>query len=541
MATPDKDCEELRKEHKDLSDQLRRGAILSLTVLSLFVISFARACDKVNGEEAKKMVCQIRKVDSISGADRNVSYVFEIFDPGDTTCDEPCPIPSPNPSLTPAPATASKENAAPDSVSTPDSGAALPEPSERPTPTQAQKTAAADCQKKLEAGLEESAEKWFGVEAPIPGIHITLDLRYWVFLLPLLFFFSGIYLHTLRMKLRLLKALGGYRLSATNPDEVTEVNRLYFDKHSAYARFPGSLGGKLFVVAYLLMPVYLLVAGRSFWADSPVDSLGAIGFCFGLLTFYSVAYGHAVTNRFDDEIARFTNQPKPHNFIRTANEVAKNIGRKIARVLSPRIPLTAGSLLLFATLALTITESGCEDVRRYRGYQVLVGTEGAHWYTAGGVSEQLQGRLMYSASLLLALFVAFVVLFPPLYRKVTTGRFGKFLLIWSGGVFALSLIDFSAAGTDLGLWRGTVGLVIWLVLMIAWLRYRFSRQVTRRKKWVRIRSSLIVFSVPFFVLAIMYGFDNLNLPGLLAYFLGVNFLFLGVLQTPGAHQPQHLP
>jgi len=532
VATPDKDCEELRKEHSALSDQLRRGAILSLTVLSLFVISFARACDNVNGDEAKKLVCQIEKTTSISREERNVSYVFENFDSANTTCDEPCPLPSPS-------ATASSTSTptpAPEIVDTSllpprlDSGAASAPASPQPTPTEAQRKAH-ECQKKLEASLEQSAQQWFGVEAPIPGIHITLDLRYWVFLLPLLFFLSAIYLHTLRMKLRVLKALGAYRLSTANQDEVTVVNRLYFEKHSAYGRFPSTPGGILFVVVYLLLPAYLLIAGRSFWADW--SGLLLIGFLFAALTFYSVALGHAVTNRLDEEIARLTDQPKPHNLIRNASEALRKILKKIARILSPRIPLSTGSLLLFITLALAITESGCDDVKTYRGYQVLVGTQGASWYTASEMFEQIQGRLMYSAALLLALFVALLILFSPLYRNVTRARLWKFLLGWSGGVCVLSLIDFSA-GSGIRLWGGKYSFGIWLILMAVWIRYGFSRKVTNREKWMRIRSPLIVFSVPFFILALVFTLEHLRLPGLLVYFIGVNSLFLGVLQLPYA-------
>jgi hypothetical protein len=396
MATPDKDLEELKKEHKDLSDQLRRGAILSLTVLSLFVISFSRACQKANGNDAKIKLCQIQKLTSTTGRIRNVSYIFDQFESFED-CDEPCPTPTPSPE---------QATGAPTATTTTANSSQTPQPSPTesptvsgsdttslnpasiaqvtPTPDAATKKLASDCQNKLEADLEESAEKWFSVEAPVPGIKVTLDLRYWVFLLPPLYFLTGIYLHILRMKLRLVEAVGAHELNTVERENASELHLLYFDKQSPYKRFPGDLGGLLFVIIYLFLPLYLIVSGVSFSSYWSADSFISIGFVFGVLTLYSVSYAHFVTNRIDHEIARVTNQPVPGNFIRAALMRIKNLLQKIAGRLSPRIPLSTGSVLLFITLGLTISQNSCEE-KRYRGYQVLIGEEGAEWYTSFGL------------------------------------------------------------------------------------------------------------------------------------------------------------
>jgi hypothetical protein len=493
MATADKDLEGLRKEHKELSDQLRRTGVLSLTVLGLFVISFSRACEKANGNDAKITLCQIKKISEISGQAPDISYIFEQFDPAEATCGEPCQAPSPSPvptsdqRPTPSPKPSIRttkltipprqpftsqqlsptgsqsplqsEVAQAESGSTVGSRSPTPEPEPTPqiaspetrqTPTEAQRQAS-DCQNKLQASLEELAQRWFGIEAPIPGIHVNIDLRYWVFFLPPLFFLSGIYLHILRMKLRLVGALGAHRLSTAKSEEITELDRLYFDNHSAYMRFPSGLAGTIFLIVYLLLPVYLFLSGVSFWRFWSTSSLIEIGFLPAAFTLYSVSYAHFVTKRVNEEIARITNLSERRNFISAALNKVKDLLQKIAqsyehkrasgRKWNPRIQ----------TLGLTITQNSCEK-KAFRGYQVLIGAKGADWYTSYDLFEEasrftsIQGRIMYASALLLALVVAVLILLPWFYAKMTNAPFRKSLFALAGGILIFTIIDFSSGG-----------------------------------------------------------------------------------------------
>lgn len=574
MATADKDLEALRKEHKELSDHLRRGSVLILTVLSLFVISFSRACEKASGADAKNTLCQIDKIKKTSSEERNISYIFEQFDSSEATCDKPCespspspspaaaqpptqspaasppaashlPSPSPHPSPTPSPMPL--PSVSPESANSSPAGSSSPTPLEEgsppkvgplPTtqkPTEAERKLASECQAKLEASLEDSAQKWFGVEAPIPGIRINLDLRYWIFVLPPLFFLSGIYLYILRQKLALVTAVAAYRLRLAKTEEVTEVDRLHFEDNATYMRFPGSLGVTLFVAVYLLLPVYLVSSGASFWTYWSTSSLIGIGSVLLVFTLYSLSYAHSITNRINQEIARITHLPLRRNFINAALNKCKYLLQRIAQRLNPKIPLSTGSVLVFITLVLTISQNSCEE-KSYKGYQVLLGEEGAHWYTSFGLFEEvnqlisIEGRLTYAFALLLALLTLLLILIPRLYFRITNERFRKPLLALAGGIFILSTIDFSSAGI-FAIWGEAVGLGLWAIIMSVWIRYSFSRHRTKRQKWIRIRAPLLVFSIPFFILAFLFAAGNLMLPGLLAYFLGVNLLFLGFMHT----------
>ncbi len=517
MAEGNKDLEELTKEHKDLSDQLRRAAILSLTVLALFVISFSRACQKANGEEAKEIMCQLKKTAIKTDQAADVSYIFEKFDFSDAVCFEPCTAHSPGPVPSPTPLS-------------------FTEPSPTPeTPTLETKVAL-KCQKELEAKLEKSAETWFGVEAPIPGVKVNLDLRYWVFVLLPWFFLTGIYLHTLRLKQRLVAALGTHRLSTAKAEAVLDVHRLYFDKQSPYTRFPGGLTGLTFVLIYLLLPVYLLATSFPFWAYWGGSSLFGIGLVFGALTLYAVAYCHSVTNRLNGEIARLTNGPAPGNFINAVSSRVKNVVQRVARRLSPRIPLSTGSALLFLTLGLTISQDSCdENLKTYRGYDILVGKEDAHWYSSlawldpRATFASVQGRVLYTVALSLALIVILLVVIPWLYRKLNHARFRQTLLAIAGAIVFLSIIDFAGAHVYFALWSGPAGLILCLILLAIWIRYSFSRKEALKEKWKRVRAALAVMSIPFLVMAWLFVFQNLVLPGLIVYFFGVHILFVGLV------------
>jgi hypothetical protein len=137
MMSADKQLEAIRKEHKDLTDSIKRTAILVLTVCSLITISFARACKKTRGDESRTTLCKIHKANKIAGSGEvQVSYIFEMFEPTEK-CDAPCQLPD-----------TSAEATQVASQSSVPAGEAV-------------KQQAVDCQTKLEADIEERARGWF--------------------------------------------------------------------------------------------------------------------------------------------------------------------------------------------------------------------------------------------------------------------------------------------------------------------------------------------------------------------------------------------
>lgn len=552
----DRDFEGLRKEHKDLSADLRRGGILILTVLCILAISFARACRKVSGPEVKRTVCQVKELERTSRVDANISYIFDLFDTKET-CEVPCITPATGPdssahqttapttvvAASPSPSSAVIENpissgSPAQSVSpisaTPESLPATESSPQKKDPTAAERKQAADCQAQLEGNLEDSAQKWFGVKAPIPGVDISLDLRYWIFILPPLYFLSAIYLHALRKKLELLRILGAQRLKTAKPDEITSLDRLYFEADPVYLRSPSNLATMLFVACYLFLPAYLIYRGAPFWQYWDADSLELIIFGFLVLTLYSVSYAHLVTNKIDQEIAGITNRPISRNWIRSLLGKAGEIIRMLASRVSPRLPLLIGSILVLLTLFLTITQSGCE-VKQFKGYQVVLGEQGADWFTAiglfGGVSRySWVCRVIYCVSLLLAFVGLMLVLVPRLYKLLLRDRVRKTVLTLAGILAFLSLIDFSTS-VGIPLTEIPLRLATCAIITGVWFRYSLSTRLTRREKWRRIRPPLLVFAAPFLVSSGIFLVQYLSLIGLLVYFVGVNLLFFGLLQV----------
>ena len=548
----DRDFEGLRKEHKDLSADLRRGGILILTVLCILAISFARACRKVSGPEVKRTVCQVKELERTSRVDANISYIFDLFDTKET-CEVPCITPAAGPDssahqttaatvvpASPSPSSAVIENpissgspaqnVSPISA-TPESLPATESSPQKKDPTAAEKKQAADCQAQLEGNLEDSAQKWFGVKAPIPGVDISLDLRYWIFILPPLYFLSGIYLHALRKKLELLRTLGAQRLKTAKPDEITSLDRLYFEADPVYLRSPSNLATMLFVACYLFLPVYLVYRGAPFWTYWEAESLEMIIFGFLVLTLYSVSYAHLVTNKIDQEIAGITNRPLSHNWIRSLLAAAGQFIRGLASRVSPRLPLLIGSTLVLLTLFLTITQSGCE-VKRYSGYQVVLGEQGADWFTAVGLFGAVSSfswvwRVIYCVSLMLAFVVLILILVPRLYRLLSRNRFRKAVLTLAGALLFLTITDFATRVGEI-----PFVLITCAIITGVWFRYSLSTQLTRREKWRRrIRPALLVFVTPFLILSGMFLVQYLILIGLLVYFVGINILFFGLLQV----------
>jgi hypothetical protein len=137
---------------------------------------------------------------------------------------------------------------------------------------------------------------------------------------------------------------------------------------------------------------------------------------------------------------------------------------------------------------------------------------------------------MYASALLLALIVAVLILLPWFYGKLNNTGFRESLLFISGAVMVLSVLDFSAANVFFAPWSGSNGLFLCVVSLAVWVRYSFSREANKRQKWKRIRPPLILFFVPFLLLAWWFGFEHLMLPGLIVYFTGVNLLFLALIQ-----------
>ena len=527
MITPDKDLEILRKEQSNLSDYTRKIAILSLTILIILIVSFARACEKVNGEEVKMRLCQIDKIiedaeTAKTHADRDVSYVFDLFPNDNKNCKLDCPRPSPSPSAYPSPSLGTgQQSAQPPSSPTP---AAVGSPSNDQS---FEINRELECKKAIENTLEESAQKWFAVKAPVPGVDITIDLRYWIFSLPILYFLSGIYLHILRKKIYVVTMLGSHRIQAGR--DVTQMDRLLFCGSSparpAFSRFPASLETALFMFSYLFLPVYLFYVGAPFWSSWTTSSIIWNVVVLLTLTFYAIAYAHFAAQRLDQQLVALTKQNSQRNLINSLLERSKRIINWLRNTVPPKLTLSTGSLLIILTLFLAMTQESCGETK-YKGWDIVRGVPRATWFTAnwvfGGVDTSYNSiaRLVYIIAVCLAVTTIVVAVVRPLQRAWIVLFLSKITFI----VFLFGLNDF---------WLGILNwikLVVWVVPIFLWLRY--SVFADNRERWVGIRSALVVLYTPVLPIAYFVAVQRSDLPGLFVFLTGLCILTLGYMQAP---------
>ncbi len=528
MITADKDLEALRKEHKDVSDYATKIAILSLTILIILSVSFSRACKKVNGEEVKTSLCQIDKIIENTKGARDVSYVFDLFPNDNETCALNCPSPSPAPLMSPSPFVTVAGQPPPSAVnsSTPMTNEILAHAQ------QLEREHELECKKSIENKLEESAQEWFGVKAPIPGVDITIDLRYWIFGFPILFFVSGIYLHILRKKISMLRILGSYRLQAGSYD-VTQVDRLLFGNDSSqmetpFTKFPASLEALLFISCYLFLPVYLIYVGAPFWRYWDTSSTIGIALVLLTLTYYAIAYAHFATQRLDHQLVALTQQDPQRNLINTMLDRSKCIINWLRIVIPHKVTLSAGGLLIILTLFLTMTQESCGKTK-HNGLDIVRGAQGATWFTADtifGVNSAYNNiaRVVYIISICLAVITIIVALI----RGIQRGRIALFLSTITFMIFLFSVIDFSLNVPLFSNWFIPVKLLFWLVPIFLWLRYSlFARNPER---WLGIRSVLLTLYTPILVLAYLVVGQRVDLPGLVIFLSGLSLLKLGYMQ-----------
>jgi hypothetical protein len=369
------------------------------------------------------------------------------------------------------------------------------------------------------------------VEAPIPGVKVGIDLRYWIFCFPVVFFLSGIYLNSLRRKAVLLKFLGAYELKKAAPEEVTELDRLYFGADAPYTRFPSSMSAALFLVCYFYTPVYLIYAGAPFWRYWQTSSLLGIAAVIGVIAFYSISYGHFVTNQIDQQIPQLTDFPRPRNLINTLLKVARQLLQWIAARLSPRIPLFLSSLILVSTLFLTITQKGCDDIR-YKGYEVVLG-RGA-WYsqlgsTGDGGSYEQVARYIYIAALLLATITIVVVSSTRLLGRVKKHRLRTIMFVIAVTILLFTILDYSFGAGLFSNWEAVLRLIILLTTIRIWVRYSLWSNDSRRERWLGLRPIILVLYTPVFLFAFWNAFTTLWLIGLLVYLIGITLLTIGFL------------
>lgn len=527
--------DDLRKEYKELSDYSVRVGVVFLTILSLLVISFTRAWNRVQSADVAEALCKIQKANALSqqaaNEDENVScpiqlsYIFGDVDDHKSSCQWPC---------------ADVTDPIGDPVAV-----YLWDTTDKLKLDYPKLKRSCDCQRKLERDLETQAEGWFQVKAPIPGMDTNIDLRYWMALFPIGFILSGLYLFILRKKQMVLSVTASKRMKDLDPDQITRLDHMYFESDSAYTTFPSSITYLLFVLCYLFLPLYLVYVTVYPGSHRGLDVTDGFSFILPLL-FYAIAYGYYVSRRFDEQISKITEGQTPTNKFRSGLAAISGWIGRVAQRVSPRVTLIVGATLILLSLFGRIGGLGNFITV---GYQFVLQPDRQHPFPSLGIYQGPRiDWAIYVSLLALSILVILFVLFPRLYRMLDRNGARTILVGLAGAGFVINLIAFSSTGIDrivdldYSYYLILKGVLLALTLGVwFWVVRSLSQDASVRKK--RIWTGLIVVYFPFFVFALMEvfrppyqsSFAALLFPNRLAY--GVVALFLGtfVMALGGIH------
>jgi hypothetical protein len=553
MAATDKSFEELRKEHKELSDYTGRVAIIILAILFLLTISYSRAWDGVHGEKAKPKLCEISKAQKDyhdctdyykdppdSTCDYpNVSYVFgfqlEQYSEDPTAC---APSPSQSPSPSPSPSPCQSPSPSPS-----------PAPSPAPSPCNARLTLSERTQRKkdlcayrrgLETDLETEAQKWFAVKAPIPGADINIDNRSWVFTLPILFCVCGVYLHILRKKQNLLEAVAIQRLQEVKPEEITELDRLYFAGDRSFLRFPSRLTTLLFVPCYLFLPAYLiydlLYVTWGYRAILDPKAVFTAVFLVLICAFYAGAYGHSASNQLERQISAIEKADPGRNRLSDLLGYGRNLLEWLARRVAPAITLAAGSILVTASLFLSFGA--------HKGYAFALGRHEFWWTDPSPYLDNLSrfyfiAERIADVSSVLPAILGVLVILPAKYSLFNRKWIRTLALGVAGGALLFTLVsDSITAIYGFVDWTGQkymlIKITVQLITGYAWFHTLYATwKGSSDRRW---RGVLLVFFAPVYLICLVSLWSKPGW-GFLVSFLGTSVLLVGFAQLQYLSRP----
>jgi hypothetical protein len=506
------DLERLREEHQQLASRLSRLALIGISLLFVLVNAFARAYGRVNGEEVRVALQDIKQLEKISGERPNLPYILQVFsDSSDSEKEEE-----------PAEQAASEAS-----------------PSEsQPVDVEA-KRRALERQHVIALELEKKADEWFTISPSLLGTSLEIDVRYWILLLPVLFLAMGSYFYIGRIKLMLLRRIGAYRLQH-GPDDGTVLDHLLFragwGRSTSYLQHPAQLENFLFRLGILGLILQLIIAGWPFWSSLDKNLLRGLLSVLAILIFYVAAYARSAARGLEMEVADLLGQTPRVALVDRIGIKMLEWSRRASRLprRRPHISLTGGSLLTLLSLALA-TATSCNAGPR-KGYELILGLNDALWFTAdgfSGISDQFLGRTIYTASQVVALLTIALLVASSFNSRLRQRKWPCAWLWRASGIVSLFLLVDCGIVAPLGvsILSDMLRLIYWVVPVCLWYFYTLTKKTERRDRWPAVRSALLVLYTPVLILAIptLVSKARSGLTGLPVYLTGFFLLTAGYL------------
>src|SRR5436190_3499476 len=353
----------LRVAHGELSKRLFRVALTSFVLLFLVVLSFARGFARVNGDEVEKRLKDIAAITSQAGVDPDVPTIFK-------------------------PAWNRLKGPRPQSIYL-----SIPE--------------AQSAQKEINE-LGALADGWFTLKLPLGFTQVEIDLRDWIFILPLLLWISNVYLWITRAKLKIVEDLAAREVIKL--ENTLALDRLAFGERAAWTRLPAAIGTTIYLAGTAGLLLYFAIVALPMWKlfeqpDGALTARGMVTWILLLITYYVAAWTLYVEARFRAQANAILGVDK----LTPAQRLVRFIDRTFARA-SERLarcgrwlatPAAAAALAsLFTAFA-----HNC-DGKPMPGHTLLHDKE-AFWFSAStALPESIVPylcQISYAVSLLLAI------------------------------------------------------------------------------------------------------------------------------------------
>jgi hypothetical protein len=396
--------------------------------------------------------------------------------------------------------------------------------------------------------------KAFSTSIEVLGLKLELDLRHWIYVLPILYWLTAVYLFSLRKKLKVIDMLAKHRIQQVQPGTVSSLDALLFltdqPGGTAYSRVPMEFLNPLYSQ---LMFVFFLYLGISF---APVLAIFAaetdfeltLGHVILILITCTLIYTGHVAKRLEaqaDKVAGCSlgGARRPYLKAMQLRFIAWWRRRAISvRSWSfPRTYLLSGSLLILMTVGLATTLDSCGSA--YKGYELARGKDdwvGAVEYAQSskglnhGVNQVL-GRGAYLASLsLAAVSLGVLVLSIRKFTVLSSRRLmgGAFIVAAVIASFVLSQLSFIVTMS----WDSPEGAVVswvwalyWVAGSLVWCRFALVAIREGKLQWPS-HSLLVVIYLPqitvLLSLTIAMAMGDPRPYGLVAYLLGIHLLSL---------------
>jgi hypothetical protein len=404
----------------------------------------------------------------------------------------------------------------------------------------------------------------FTLPVDILGFKMELDLRHWIYTLPLLYLISAMYLGLQRKKVLVVRLLMKERLAADI--DSTVAHRLFFamDKGgpTPYSSIPWELLSGLYRILSVAIFTYLAWLLKPFWILLNTGDILGISHCVLIILVTSSVYYLYSTARlaqqFAPEISDFqrTTRFPGFNWLQIRSSILYKVGKTFHSGKLSRRSLVTGSGMVLLTLILYSTASCNSDERPQKGYELAFGTnENVSWVLTdfySGDSDTLReifdtmGKWAYRLSLALAILAMIMGALGK--QHFVFGLFAvsavlsSFLLTQLSFALTLPLLDL--LGFNLSLILRQLWIVYWVAISYMWCRFAIVRKLKPGAK-LPDRFLLILLYVPqlpalLSLSVALHGpfagkiMESLEahwpwLPGLAAYFLGVHLIMLGYL------------